>query len=183
MSACIHNDFFFLECKTRKEQKCSTTPRLVTTQHCYKHVDKVCEKISETRPKPIEKQNCRYEDKKYCRVEKKTQPKQIKKYYYTKVCKPYVKDVCENYERKYLVPACVPTTRKNCVYKPTEKCEDIPKKYCYKVPYTTRVKKCYDEKYPESEYPETYTETYDDEYRAKHKQVSFRFLCCDKMPF
>ena len=88
-------------------------------------------------------------------MEEHTEPKQVKKYKYSKVCKKVPKTLCENADVKKLVPSCVKTARKECTYKPQQKCENTPKKYCYKIYKKVRKDKC--EPYVE---PTTTTTTY-----------------------
>ncbi len=100
-------------------------------------------------PQPKEKQVCHNEEKKICELEQRSQPKQIKKYIYTTACRSIPSSVCDSADIKRLVPSCVPITRKYCTYSPVEKCEEIPKQYCYKVPSKVPKQKCYNQGYGE----------------------------------
>ncbi len=130
-------------CTRKQETKCYTTPRQATTQTCTRQDERICEKLSARMPVTQERQVCHNEEKKVCELEQKTQPKQIKKYVYTKQCREVPKMVCENADVKKLVPSCVPTTRKVChSTRPVERCEDVPKQHCYKVPQIVRRERC-----------------------------------------
>lgn len=83
-------------------------------------------------------------------MEQRSQPKQIKKYTYTTACRSMPSSVCDSADIKRLVPSCVPITRKNCTYSPVEKCEDVPKQYCYKVSTKVPKQKCYNQGYGEA---------------------------------
>merc|ERR1712059_98605 len=130
------------KCKRTPETKCYTTPRTVSTQYCEDREEKVCEKLTERVPVPSEKQNCHDEQKKVCELEQRPQPKQVKKYVYTKHCRPVPKTVCENADQKSLQPSCVPSSTKDCSYQPVEKCENVPKQHCYKIPYQVKKMEC-----------------------------------------
>merc|ERR1712038_215319 len=132
------------------EFKCYTTPRTVSSDYCEDREEKVCEKLTEMVPVPVERQNCHDENKKVCELEERSQPKQVKKYVYTKDCRPVTKTVCDNADQMYLTPSCVPTSWKKCSYYPKEKCENIPKKHCYQVPYQIEKMHC----------PKDYSENY-----------------------
>merc|ERR1711981_724591 len=80
--------------------------------------------------------------KKVCKLEKVSQPKYVKNYVYTKHCKPVPKTVCNNADQKSLQPSCAPMSWKECSYYPEEKCEDIPKKHCFKIPYQVKTMQC-----------------------------------------
>jgi len=129
-------------CEKRVDKRCRTNPRQLSTQYCSERQDEVCERVNYRTPRPVEKEQCHNEDKKVCHVVQTTQPKQIKKYNYTKVCRPLRKRICENTDLKKLVPSCTPSTRPECYITPSETCEDIPKRYCAKVPITVRHEKC-----------------------------------------
>jgi len=130
------------KCKRTYDTKCYTTPRTVSTEYCEDRKDKVCEKLTERVPVPVEKQNCHDEKKKDCELEQRSQPKQVKKYVYTKQCRPVQKTVCDNADQMWLVPSCVPYSRKKCSYYPEEKCENVPKQHCYKIPYQVKKMEC-----------------------------------------
>jgi len=130
------------KCTRTHETKCYTTPRTVSTEYCEDRSEKVCEKLTERVPVPSERQNCHDEKKKVCELEQRSQPKQVKKYVYTKQCSPISKTVCDNAVHMYLEPVCVPSSRKECSYYPEEKCENVPKKHCYKIPYQVKHMEC-----------------------------------------
>merc|ERR1719411_26931 len=129
-------------CKRTPETKCYSTPRTVSQEHCEERKENVCEKVTASVPMPTEKQNCRDEQKKVCKLEKVSQPKYFKNYVYTKHCRPVPKTVCNNADQKSLQPSCVPMSWKECSYYPEEKCEDIPKKHCFKIPYQVKTMQC-----------------------------------------
>lgn len=90
---------------------------------------------------------CHNEEKKVCELEQRSQPKQIKKYAYTTACQSVPRSVCNTADLKRLVPSCVAITRKTCTYSPVEKCEDVPKQYCYKVSTKVPKQNCYAQGY------------------------------------
>jgi len=130
------------KCKRNYETKCYTTPRAVSMEYCEDREEKVCEKLTEKVPVPSEKQNCHDENKKVCELEQRSQPKQVKKYVYTKHCRPVPKTVCDNADQMFLQPSCVPSSRKVCSYHPEEKCENVPKQHCHKIPYQVKKMEC-----------------------------------------
>merc|ERR1712055_1061270 len=130
------------KCKREYETKCYTTPRAVSIEYCEDREEKVCEKLTEKLPVPSEKQNCHDENKKVCELEQRSQPKQVKKYVYTKHCRPVPKTICDNADQMFLQPSCVPSSRKVCSYHPEEKCENVPKKHCHKIPYQVKKMEC-----------------------------------------
>ena len=131
-----------MSCRRQQDQKCHTTPRQVSSQSCQRKEERVCEQMTENFPQVGDRQVCRNEETRNCRLERRTQPKQVQKFTYTKVCRPLTKRVCENVDQKTLVPSCVPTTRKECSSRPNERCEDIPKRNCFKVPSTVVREQC-----------------------------------------
>ena len=78
----------------------------VSEQLCKPRTDKWCEKFTNEIPFPVEKQNCHNEAMKKCELEVRTRPKKAKQYTYTKECKPVVRQVCEDAEKKKLRPVC-----------------------------------------------------------------------------
>merc|ERR1712112_100089 len=56
------------KCHKTHETKCYTTPRTVSSDYCKDREEKVCEKLTEMVPIPVEKQNCHDE----CRPVPKT---------------------------------------------------------------------------------------------------------------
>merc|ERR1712226_1650546 len=130
------------KCTKTHETKCYTSPRTVSTEYCDNRNQKVCEKLTERVPVPSERQNCHDEKKKVCELEQRSQPKQVKKYVYTKQCNPVSKTICDNADHMYLESVCVPSSRKECSYYPEEKCENVPKKHCYKIPYQVKHMEC-----------------------------------------
>merc|ERR1712198_511730 len=52
------------KCHKSHETKCYTTPRTVSADYCEDREEKVCEKLTEMVPVPVEKQNCHDEMKK-----------------------------------------------------------------------------------------------------------------------
>merc|ERR1712234_76936 len=130
------------KCHKTHETKCYTTPRTVSSDYCEDREEKVCEKLTEMVPVPVEKQNCHDEHKKVCELEERSQPKQVKKYVYTKECRPVPKTVCDNADQMQLKLSCVPSSRKECSYHPEEKCEDVPKEHCYQIPYQVKKMEC-----------------------------------------
>ncbi|TRY74597.1 hypothetical protein TCAL_00597 [Tigriopus californicus] len=141
-------------CRKQPDTKCYQTPRSVTQQRCYHKPEKVCEKLSLRIPSIKSKKNCHTEYKKVCALEEHAEPKQVKKYIYQKTCRKVPRSICENTDVKKLVPSCVKTTRKSCNYKPVQKCESIPRKYCYKIYKKVRKDKC--EPYVEPTTPRAY---------------------------
>merc|ERR1712173_25687 len=129
-------------CKRTPETKCYSTPRTVSQEQCEDRKEKVCEKLTERVPVPSEKQNCHDEQKRVCELEQRSQPKQVKKYIYTKHCRPVPKTVCDKADQMFLQPSCVPSSRKVCSYLPEDKCENVPKQHCYKVPYQVKKMEC-----------------------------------------
>merc|ERR1712156_820124 len=102
------------KCQRSHETKCYTTPRTVSSDYCEDREEKVCEKLTEMVPVPVERQNCHDENKKVCELEQRSQPKQVNKYVYTKECRPVAKTVCDNADQKQLKVSCVPSSRKEC---------------------------------------------------------------------
>merc|ERR1719284_2212162 len=98
--------------------KPNATPLLVRFHLIIVRIEKkrVCEKLTEMVPVPVERQNCHDEMKKVCELEEKSQPKQVKKYVYHKECRPVPKTVCDNADQKLLKLSCVPSSRKECSY-------------------------------------------------------------------
>lgn len=137
-------------CKRSQSTQCYNTPRVVNSEQCFPKDQQICEKLVNSGPQPKEKQVCHNEEKKVCELEQRSQPKQIKKYIYTTACQSAPRSVCDNADIKRLVPSCVPITRKTCTYAPVEKCEDVPKDYCYKVPKKIAKQKCYNQSYGEN---------------------------------
>jgi len=129
-------------CKRTPETKCYSTPRTVSQEHCEERKEQVCEKLTASTPMPTPKQNCRDEQKKVCELEKVSQPKYVKNYVYTKHCRPVPRTVCNNADQKSLQPSCVPMSWRECSYYPEEKCEDVPKKHCFKIPYQVTTMQC-----------------------------------------
>lgn len=138
-------------CKRSQNTQCYNTPRVVNTEQCAPKDQQICEKLVNVGPQPKEKQVCHNEEKKVCELEQRSQPKQIKKYVYTTACQSVPRSVCDNADIKTLVPSCVPITRKTCTYAPVEKCEDIPKDYCYKYPKKIAKQKCYSAGYGDND--------------------------------
>merc|ERR1712055_904838 len=130
------------KCHRSHETKCYTTPRTVSSDYCEDREEKVCEKLTEMVPVPVERQNCHDENKKVCELEQRSQPKQVKKYVYTKECRPVSKTVCDNADQKQLKVSCVPSSRKECSYQPEERCENVPKQHCYRIPYQVKKMEC-----------------------------------------
>jgi len=130
------------KCQRSHETKCYTTPRTVSSDYCEEREEKVCEKLTEMVPVPVERQNCHDENKKVCELEQRSQPKQVKKYVYTKECRPVTKTVCDNADQKQLKVSCVPSSRKECSYQPEERCENVPKQHCYQIPYQVKKMEC-----------------------------------------
>merc|ERR1719259_450355 len=122
------------KCQRSHETKCYTTPRTVSSDYCEDREEKVCEKLTEMVPVPVERQNCHDENKKVCELEERSQPKQVKKYVYTKECRPVSKTVCDNAEQKQLQVSCVPSSRKECSYQPKERCETFQSSIVTKSP-------------------------------------------------
>merc|ERR1740128_431222 len=60
---------------------------------------------------------------KKCELEVRTRPKKAKQYAYTKECKPVVRQVCEDAEKKKLRPVCDKIQKNVCSYKPQEQLE------------------------------------------------------------
>merc|ERR1712137_432374 len=87
-------------CQKTPTKKCYDTPREVSEQLCKPRTDKWCEKFTNEIPFPVEKQNCHNEAMKKCELEVRTRPKKAKQYTYTKECKPVVRQVCEDAEKK-----------------------------------------------------------------------------------
>jgi len=138
-------------CKRTQDTQCYNTPRIVNNQVCVPQETDVCQTVINTVPIAKEKQVCRNDEKKVCELEQRAQPKQIKKYVYTTNCKPVNTEVCDNAQTKRLVQQCVPVSRKTCTYSPVERCEDVPKDYCYKVPKKVAKQKCYGAGYENKE--------------------------------
>merc|ERR1711944_250319 len=130
------------KCQRSHETKCYTTPRTVSSDYCEDREEKVCEKLTEMVPIPVERQNCHDENKKVCELEERSQPKQVKKYVYHKECRPVPKTVCDNADEKLLQLSCVPSSRKECSYHPEERCENVPKQHCYQIPYQVKKMEC-----------------------------------------
>merc|ERR1711972_835242 len=123
-------------------QKCYPTYETKYKKQCESYEEKVCEKLTEMVPVPVERQNCHDENKKVCELEERSQPKQVKKYVYMKECRPVPKTVCDNTDQKQLKLSCVPSERKECSYQPEEKCENVPKQHCYQIPYQVKKMEC-----------------------------------------
>merc|ERR1719167_1111214 len=51
------------KCHKSHETKCYTTPRTVSSDYCEDREEKVCEKLTEMVPVPVERQNCHDENK------------------------------------------------------------------------------------------------------------------------
>merc|ERR1719145_352183 len=130
------------KCQRSHETKCYTTPRTVSSDYCEDREEKVCDKLTEMVPVPVERQNCHDENKKVCELEERSQPKQVQKYVYTKECRPVSKTVCDNADQKQLKVNCVPSSRKECSYQPEERCENVPKQHCYQIPYLVKKMEC-----------------------------------------
>lgn len=60
----------------------------------------------------------------------------------TKVCRPVNRQVCADADSKTLVPSCVPAARKRCVISPSESCQNVPKRQCFKVPVQVKRRVC-----------------------------------------
>merc|ERR1712059_151892 len=132
------------------------------TEDCEDREEKVCEKLTERVPVPSEKQNCHDENKKVCELEQRSQPKQVKKYIYTKHCRPVPKTVCDNADQMFLQPSCVPSSRKVCSYHPEEKCENVPKQHCHKIPYQVKKMECSESHGSDSYESKSYGEEHQD---------------------
>merc|ERR1711911_78454 len=111
-------------CQKTPTKKCYDTPRKVSEQLCKPRTDKWCEKFTNEIPFPVEKQNCHNEAMKKCELEVRTRPKKAKQYTYTKECKPVVRQVCEDAEKKKLRPVCDKIQKNVCSYKPQEHCKE-----------------------------------------------------------
>merc|ERR1712114_71646 len=133
------------KCHKTHETKCYTTPRTVSSDYCEDREEKVCEKLTEMVPVPVEKQNCHDE---------------MKKYVYHKECRPVPKTVCDNADQKFLKLSCVPSSRKQCSYHPEERCENVTKEHCYQIPYQEKKMEC----------ASTYDSSRSDDYGSSDKE-------------
>jgi len=138
------------DCVKKNVTTCYDNPRFVFTTTCENKLEQVCEKLSDTLPKPIESQNCRIEQNEICNLDdklisdyqKSSENYKFSKKRYRKVCVPVPKTVCDAARIMFLEPSCVPTSRKICKYLPEVNCDVLPEKFCRQVLRTVEVTKC-----------------------------------------
>jgi len=135
-----------VQCDKVPTKKCYDTPRTVKCEVCKPKMDKVCEKLTNAFPVPVEKQNCHPEQIKQCELEARQRPKKAKNFVYSKECKPVKRQVCENAQKQKLKANCEKVPRSVCTYKPKETCHDEQKKYCFKAEAKLHEKVCLPEK-------------------------------------
>jgi len=131
-------------CHPNERENCYKTPRTIRREQCYPHSERYCQKFTNLHPEPVEKQNCHFEPKKVCELETRSRPRKSKKYSYSQDCKPVDREICDQTERKRVVPVCVFEVRPKCDYEPETKCIDEDKKYCYKMEVIDREEVCDD---------------------------------------
>merc|ERR1712168_1763469 len=109
-------------------------------------MDKVCEKLTNEFPVPVEKQNCHNEYMKQCELEERQRPKKARNFSYRKECKPVKRQVCDDSSKKKLKVTCEKEPRSVCTYEPKEECKDEHKKYCFKTEAKLHEKVCVPDK-------------------------------------
>merc|ERR1719370_1797485 len=113
------------KCHKSHETKCYTTPRVVSSDNCEDREEKVCEKLTEMVPLPVERQNCHDEMKKVCELEEKVCEKlteMVPVPVERQNCHDENKKVCELEQRSQ------PKQVKKYVY--TKECRPVPKTVC-----------------------------------------------------
>jgi len=119
-------------CARFPKKDCYNVPRKVLVEVCTQDQYQYCDKFTNLVPYPVEEQNCHFEPKKICEIREMSSPKQAKKYSYTKECKKVNRQLCDQVEKKTIMPNCGDQERLKCTYEPVKKCEEKDKVYCEK---------------------------------------------------
>jgi len=119
-------------CLRFPKKDCYDVPRKVLVEVCEQDQYQYCEKFTNLIPYPVEDQNCHFEPKKICEIREMSSPKQAKKYSYTKECKKVDRQLCDQVEKKIIMPRCDDQERLKCTYEPVKKCEEKDEMYCEK---------------------------------------------------
>ena len=59
----------------------------------------------------MEKQNFHFEPKKVCEIQRRTRERKAKRYSYSQDCKVVPREVCDQEEKKSVVPACTTVSK------------------------------------------------------------------------
>merc|ERR1712168_954682 len=139
----VVNPDCYVEEKIIKDRTCI----FIVDFECGKlKMDKVCEKLTNEFPVPVEKQNCHNEYMKQCELEERQRPKKARNFSYRKECKPVKRQVCDDSSKKKLKVTCEKEPRSVCTYEPKEECKDQHKKYCFKTEAKLHEKVCVPDK-------------------------------------
>ena len=78
----------------------------IRKEHCQPTTQRFCQKFTNSFPQPVEKQNCHFEPKKVCEIQRRTREQKAKRYSYSQDCNVVPREVCDQKEKKSVVPAC-----------------------------------------------------------------------------
>jgi len=121
-----------MQCTPVPVKSCYETPRTVRKEECRQDNTRFCEKFSNAFPQPEQRQNCHFEPKKVCELQRRVRPKKAKRFNYSTDCKVSSRQICDQFEKRKVVPVCREDYRRQCDYSPTETCTEEAKEYCYK---------------------------------------------------
>merc|ERR1719516_155843 len=130
------------QCTPTPIKTCYETPRTVRKEVCRPDNTRFCEKFSNTFPQPEQRQNCHFVPKKVCELQRRTRPKKAKRYSYSPDCKVSARQICDQFEKRKVVPVCTEDHRRQCEYSPKETCTEETKQYCYKEEVKTQEEIC-----------------------------------------
>jgi len=120
------------QCTPVPIKTCYETPRSVRKEVCRPDNTRFCEKFSNAFPQPEQRQNCHFEPKKVCELQRRVRPKKARRYSYSPDCKVSARQICDQFEKRKVVPVCREDYRRQCDYSPKETCSEEQKEYCYK---------------------------------------------------
>jgi len=120
------------QCTPMPIKTCYETPRTIRKEVCRPDNTRFCEKFSNAFPQPEQRQNCHFVPKKVCELQRRVRPKKAKRYSYSPDCKVSARQICDQFEKRKVVPVCTEDYRRQCSYSPKETCTEEPKQYCYK---------------------------------------------------
>ena len=137
------------KCIRTPKRRCYKTPRKVKIHKCEEVKEQKCQKVTNTNPRPVQRQSCHDEPYEECEVEKQHQPKMIQVPVYTEECKTVPRQLCDNQGQTTLEVKCVDEVKPVCKWREgKEECNGTPRQHCYKIPYQEKTTDC-DESYHE----------------------------------
>ena len=83
----------------------------IRKEHCQPTTQRFCQKFTNSFPQPVEEQNCHFEPKKVCEIQRRTRERKAKRYSYSQDCKVVPREVCDQEEKKSVVPACTTVSK------------------------------------------------------------------------